>query len=334
MKTIRWGILGAGDVAEVKSGPAFRELPGSELVAVMRRDATKAADFARRHGAARWYSDGAELIADPEVDAVYVATPPSSHADYVIAALAAGKFVYVEKPMSTDVAGCDAMILADEATGGGRLVVAHYRRALPLFEAVGELLIDGAIGEPTSADIQLAHPAPTGQAADPGRNWRVDPAISGGGLFHDLAPHQLDLVIHWFGAPRDIRPLELPDAPGERVAGEFQTGSGVRVRGRWDFAASGAQDRCEIVGDQGRLEFPFFGSPTLRIERGKSPETRSFEHPRAVQRGLIERVNRFFRGEGPNPCPPEEAKLGISIIENLVSRRSSPKNQSGSTIAP
>src|SRR6184192_2580039 len=97
MKTIRWGIIGCGDVTEVKSGPAFQKASNSALVAVMRRDAAKAADYAARHGVPRWYADARELIADADVDAVYVATPPSSHEEYAIMAAEAAKPIYVEK---------------------------------------------------------------------------------------------------------------------------------------------------------------------------------------------------------------------------------------------
>src|SRR5882757_10269989 len=105
-RLIRWGIIGCGDVTEVKSGPALQRATGSALVAVMRRDRAKAEDYARRHGVARAYDDAAALIADPDVDAVYVATPPSSHAAYTLAAARAGKPVYVEKPMALSHAEC------------------------------------------------------------------------------------------------------------------------------------------------------------------------------------------------------------------------------------
>src|ERR1051326_4587202 len=104
MKKIKWGIIGCGDVTEVKSGPAFNKVKSSELIAVMRRDAEKAKDYAGRHKVAKWYSDANDLINDPEVNAIYVATPPSSHEEYAMAAFAAGKPVYMEKPMSVNAA--------------------------------------------------------------------------------------------------------------------------------------------------------------------------------------------------------------------------------------
>lgn len=145
MRVIRWGIIGCGDVCEVKSGPAFQKADGSALVAVMRRDGAKAADFARRHGVPRWYDDAAALVADPEVDAVYVATPPSTHAQHTLLAARAGKPVYVEKPMAPTRAACDEMRAAC-AAAGVPLFVAYYRRALPRFVKVRELLAAGAVG--------------------------------------------------------------------------------------------------------------------------------------------------------------------------------------------
>src|SRR5258706_15147477 len=126
MKTIRWGIVGCGDVTECKSGPAFGKARNSALVAVMRRDGAKAADYAKRHNVARWYDDGAKLIADPDVDAVYVATPPDTHEFYALMAAEAGKPVYVEK----------AMARADEegrrmVEGGRGAGVKHFGGCLP-----------------------------------------------------------------------------------------------------------------------------------------------------------------------------------------------------------
>jgi hypothetical protein len=88
---IRWGILGCGDVTEVKSGPALRKITGSALTAVMRRDAEKARDYARRHGVPRWYGHAGDLLADPEVDAVYVASPPGAHLELGRLVAQAGK---------------------------------------------------------------------------------------------------------------------------------------------------------------------------------------------------------------------------------------------------
>ena len=132
MRTVRLGIIGCGNVTEVKSGPGFQKAKDSSLVAVMRRTGELAQDYAGRHDVPRWYADAEALIGDPEVDAIYIATPPSSHKEYVILAARAGKPIYVEKPMARTHAECQAMIaICREA--GVPLYVAYYRRALPRF---------------------------------------------------------------------------------------------------------------------------------------------------------------------------------------------------------
>ena len=159
-KTIRWGIIGVGDVTEVKSGPGFQKAEHSALVAVMRRDAAKARDYAERHHVPRWYDDAKALIHDAEVDAVYIATPPNVHLDYTQMAAAAGKPVFVEKPMARTYAECQQMIDACRRAGVP-LWVAYYRRRLPRFLKIKALVESGAIGEVRSRDDQLS-PHPVG----------------------------------------------------------------------------------------------------------------------------------------------------------------------------
>ena len=109
-RIINWGIIGCGKVTEVKSGPAFNLANNSKLVAVMRRTGKLAEDYAYRHNVPKWYDNANDLINDPEVDAVYVATPPASHKDYALAVADANKIVYVEKPMALNYSECLEMI--------------------------------------------------------------------------------------------------------------------------------------------------------------------------------------------------------------------------------
>src|SRR5687768_1015691 len=154
MQKIAWGIIGCGDVTEVKSGPAFNKVKNSSLVAVMRRDAEKAKDYARRHNVPKWYDDANALINDPNVNAIHIATPPSSHEQYTMAALQAGKPVYVEKPMSVSFASAVNMMTTAKEKNG-KLVVAHYRREQPLFKKIKQLLDKKTIGEVRFARLEL-----------------------------------------------------------------------------------------------------------------------------------------------------------------------------------
>ncbi|MEM7801436.1 MAG: Gfo/Idh/MocA family oxidoreductase [Chloroflexota bacterium] len=193
MDKIRWGIVGCGDVTEVKSGPALQKTPHSSLVAVMRRSGELAKDYAERHGVPKWVDDADRLINDPEVNAVYVATPPSSHKELTIAALKAGKPVYVEKPMALDHRECLEML--DAARQAEQpLFVAYYRRALPRFLKVKALLEAEAIGEVRTVDVKRWQPARSADFYRETQPWRVDPSIAGGGYFVDLASHMLDLL--------------------------------------------------------------------------------------------------------------------------------------------
>ncbi|MDY2605952.1 MAG: Gfo/Idh/MocA family oxidoreductase, partial [Alloprevotella sp.] len=139
---IRWGFIGCGEVTEKKSGPAFASIEGSEVVAVMSRNIARAEDYARRHNIARWYDDAQRLIDNPSVDAVYIATPPSTHATYAIMAMKSGKAVYVEKPMASNYEDCCRINRIAEKTGVP-CFVAYYRRFLPYFQKVKELVKEG-----------------------------------------------------------------------------------------------------------------------------------------------------------------------------------------------
>jgi predicted dehydrogenase len=189
--TIRWGMIGCGDVAEVKSGPGFYKARDSALVAVMRRNGALAADYARRHGVARWHDDAEAVIAAPDIDAIYIATLTDSHRDYTLRCAASGKAVYVEKPMAMNPAECREMITAC-AEAGVKLWVGYYRRALPRFLKVRDLVADGAIGAVRLVRSQQFARLPAASAFAGAVPWRVDPALSGGGFFFEAVCHTFD----------------------------------------------------------------------------------------------------------------------------------------------
>ena len=199
---IKWGIIGCGNVTEVKSGPAFNLVKGSELVAVMRRNTAKAKDYAARHNVPRWYDEAEKLISDHEVNAIYVATPPGSHAEYAIKAMKAGKAVYVEKPMAANYSECLEMIKVSEQTGSP-LFVAYYRRSLQGFLKVKDLIETNMIGKPLHFSIRFLSPPRSDDFKKP-LPWRVIPEISGGGYIYDLGSHQLDVIDYFFGPITDV----------------------------------------------------------------------------------------------------------------------------------
>lgn len=319
MRTIGWGMIGCGDVTEVKSGPGFQKAAHSRLVAVMRRNGTLAADYARRHGVPRWYDRAEALIADPEVDAVYVATPPCAHRDATLLAAHAGKPVYVEKPMAMSVAQCQEMLQACRAARVP-LLVAYYRRALPRFLKVKELVEAGRIGEPRAVSIALYRPhvpPPAGRV-----DWRVDPAIAGGGLFVDLACHTLDLLDYVLGPIRAACGLAANQAGLYRaediVAADFEFASGVVGTGLWWFTSPVPADRTEILGTRGRVAFSSFDvSPIVLQAEGETIEF-PIPNPPHVQQPLIQTVVDHLNGAGDCPSTGESALRTTWAMEQIL----------------
>ena len=326
MKKINWGIIGCGDVTELKSGPAFNKVANSSLVAVMRRNSAKARDYARRHNVPRWYDDAAELINDPEVNAIYVATPPSSHEEYVIAAISAGKPVYVEKPMANNYAGARHMA-ETAAVKNAKLVVAHYRREQPRFKKVKQLIDEKAIGELLLARLELSKPPMTKEEmADPGIGWRIDPAIAGGGLFHDLGTHQLDLMAYFFGPAQQVTGIATNQghvyAADDLVAGNILFKNGVAFSGSWCFnaAPAAARDHCEIIGTKGKISFTVFSTDTITVLINDKTTTLSFDPLQHVQQPMIDATVRYFLDEGPNPSTGSEGAEIMRLMEAFVAR--------------
>ena len=297
--TIRWGIVGCGDVCEVKSGPALQKAAGSELVAVMRRDGEKARDFAARHGVRHAFDDADVLIEHPEVDAVYVATPPGSHEELAVRVARAGKPCYVEKPMARSAAECERMNAAfDQA--GVPLYVAYYRRALPRFVRVKQLLDDGRIGRLTGVSCRLFTPSPS----DP-TQWRLQPEHSGGGLFMDLGSHLLDLLDHLLG------PLTLVHAAAanrsglttaeDSVAITVSFGDGVPGQMLFDFAATSKRpgvDEMVFSGDRGQLGCSCFGNEPVRLMTAEGVEQFDETNPPHVHGPLVQRMVDALNGKG------------------------------------
>lgn len=324
MNKLHWGIIGCGDVTEIKSGPAFNKVNNSSLVAVMRRDAEKAKDYASRHAVPKWYSDAQQLIDDPDINAIYVATPPSSHEEYTLAALKAGKPVYVEKPMTVDTASAKRM--ADAAIQyQTKLTVAHYRRAQPLFKKIKQLLDDKVIGDPRMVQIDLCKRALTKEEMSvPKTAWRINAGVAGGGLFHDLAPHQLDILYHLFGEVDQAHGIALNQsglyAAADMVSGTVLFRSGVVFNGSWCFSSSYGPDKdeCEIRGDKGLIRFSFFDHRPVTVITADSMEEFVFEPLQHVQQPMIALVADYFLGKGSNPCPPEDGVLSMQLIDRFT----------------
>ncbi len=319
---VRWGILGCGDVTERKSGPAFAKVRDSALVAVMRRSPGLARDYAQRHGVPRWYDDADALLHDPQVDAVYVATPPGSHAELAIRCARAGKPAYVEKPMALAHAQCQLMIEAFHKAGVP-LFVAYYRRALPRFVELKRRLDDGIIGEPRFVHVWLCkrtspQPSPGGPAS-----WRFVPSISGGGRFVDLACHTLDILDYLFGPIESVSgsacnqgtPLySVEDA----VSASLRFASGVLGTGAWCFTACEPRDDVTIIGTRGTLAFSTFGTDLVTTLQSGEVQREEIANPEHIQQPLIQTVVDELLGRGLCPSHGESAARTSAVMDALL----------------
>ncbi len=320
---IRWGIIGVGSVTELKSGPAFYKNQNSELVAVMRRNAEKAADYAQRHGVKKWYANAGELINDPEVDAVYIATPPVSHASYAIQAMKAGKPVYVEKPMARNYAECLEMLRVSEDTGVP-LFVAYYRRTLPAFLKVKEMVWDGTIGKPLMINVKLHKPAGERGKTPEQMSWHVFPDISGAGHFYDLASHQFDYLDFVFGKITDVKGTAANLAglyPAEdTVTATWKHESGVVGSGSWCFVVDKEQftDEIEIIGDAGKIVIPTFTHGKVKVFNKNGLTELDFTNPENIQFNLVKQVVDELCGVGKCVSTGVSAARTSWVLEEVV----------------
>lgn len=326
MKEIKWGIIGCGAVTEIKSGPAFNKVKNSSLIAVMRRNDEKARDYATRHRVPKWYDNATKLINDKDVNAIYIATPPSSHELYALAALQVGKPVYVEKPMTVNFSSALRMAEAVKEKNM-KMCIAHYRRAQPYFKKIKQLIDDKIIGDIRFANLNFYKKLLSQEEMElPGNKWRVDDAISGGGLFHDLAPHQLDLMYYYFGEVKHSKGIATNQSrlynADDVVTGNILFKNGIIFDGLWCFNTDkeNEKDICEIVGSKGSISFSVFGEQKIYLTKNGTPETIAFTPLQHVQQPMIEKVVEYFLDLGPNPCSGQDGAEVMKLLDNFTEK--------------
>lgn len=317
-KTIRWGIIGCGDVCEVKSGPALQKADKSALVAVMRRDAAKAADFASRHGVPFSTGDAEELIRHPEVDAVYIATPPGSHLEYALQVCAAGKACYVEKPMARSAAESRVMQRAFEEAGVP-LFVAFYRRGLARFQTTKRLIEENRIGTLTGVSYRYA--SPRHQASDV-LPWRLRAEEAGAGLFYDLGSHLLDIFDFLFGPLQNVAgwaenvaspQLEVEDS----VAMTFSAAGAPGVAS-WNCASWQRADLIEIFGTEGKIALSCFGCDDIRLETAAGVQSFEGQLPPHVHQGLVQTIVDQLNGQGSALSTGATALRTMEVMDTVL----------------
>ena len=324
MIQINWGFIGCGEVTEKKSGPAFNEVEGSQVVAVMSRSENKARSYAERHHVRKWYTDASELIEDPDVNAVYIATPPSSHATFAIMAMRAGKPCYIEKPLAASYNDCIRINRISEQTGVP-CFVAYYRRYLPYFQKVKEIIESGTIGNVVNVQVRFSVP-PRDLDFQSGKEmpWRLQPDIAGGGYFYDLAPHQIDLLQNLFGVitrahgyPANRAHLYQAE---DTLSACFFFESGIPGSGSWCFVGheSAKEDCIEVIGEKGSLSFSVFTYQPIEVITSEGKNSITVPNPPYVQLPLIKSVIEHLQGIGKCDCTSVSATAVNWVLDRVL----------------
>ena len=326
MKEISWGFIGCGEVTEKKSGPAFNEVSGSHVEAVMSRTEEKARSYAERHRIKKWYTDPNELITDPDVSAIYIATPPSSHATFAIMAMRAGKPVYVEKPLAASYEDCVRINRVSEQTGIP-CFVAYYRRYLPYFQRVKEIITNGVVGKISNVQIRFSvPPRDLDYKSTDHLPWRLQPDVAGGGYFYDLAPHQLDLIQELFGVITRAHGYCANRAHlynvEDTVSAVFEFESGVVGSGSWCFIGhqSAKEDCIEVIGDKGMLSFSVYNYDPIRLITTEGAVNINVENPPYVQLPIIKSVIEDLQGIGTCECTSVSATPVNWVMDRILSK--------------
>lgn len=293
---MNWGFIGCGSVTEIKSGPAYQQTEGFNVVAIMRRNEEKLNDYAKRHNISKTFTDADALINDPEIDAIYIATPPDTHKYYALKIAAAGKPCCIEKPLSPSYSESLEIEKAFKEKGLP-LFVAYYRRSLPRFLKVKDWLDNKLIGEIRHINSHLSKP-PSLIDIKKENNWRTEVNIAPAGYFDDLASHGLDLFTYFLGDIETAKGISL-NQQGLYTAKDAVTASwlhknGVTGSGTWNFGCNDHIDKTTIYGSSGTIEFSVFHENPIVLKSDTKNEELTIENPKHIQQFHVENMRNYF----------------------------------------
>jgi predicted dehydrogenase len=319
-KNIRWGIIGCGDVTEIKSGPPYYTIEGFSLEAVMRRDEVKAKDYAKRHNVKKFYSNADELINDTEIDAIYIATPPDTHKFYGLKVAAARKICCIEKPLAPNYT--DSLTIKNAFQKVDiPLFVAYYRRTQPRFLQVKKWIDTGEIGEIRHINWHLSK-VTSDQDLSEQYNWRTDKTVAPGGYFDDLASHGLDLFTYYFGNIRDAKGISINQqglyTSKDAITACWLHENGITGSGSWNFGCNTNQDIVEIYGSNGTITFSVFDDAPIALQNEKTNESLEIPHPKNVQYFHVEAMRDFLFSGKEHPSMGTSATHTSWVMDQIL----------------
>lgn len=289
MNILKWGLIGAGDISQKRVAPALRDLPNSDFVSVARSRAELAESFAKEFGARKWFQNWMDLLADDEIDAVYIATPVFLHKEQTIAAAEAGKHILCEKPMALSVEDCDDMLAVCRANNV-KLGIAYYRHFYPVIGRAKEIIASGEIGKVSIAQINAFEYVE--MSPDNARYWFLEKEKSGGGPMKDFGCHRLEVLTNLFGTVTDLKSLvanvaferEVEDTATALM--QFETGTCATLT--VTHASRTPQDTLDIFGTEGSIHIPVLNKGDMHIRTGNSERTENHPPASNIHEPLIE----------------------------------------------
>ncbi len=322
---IKWGMIGTGNVTERKSAPSFNKIENSRLVAVGNRTPEKAEDYAARHCIPTVHRDPFDVIRNPEVDIVYIATPPGSHMAYALETIKAGKPLYIEKPMALTFEEC--MIINEAAEKRGLPVyVAYYRRSLEYFRKVRSIIDEGSLGKILHINMQQYFAARPEDYEPQNLPWRVIPKDAGGGYFHDMGCHALDILFHIFGDPLEVsgKAINMGGlyAPEDTLSATLVLPGNLIVTGSWSFLTPKPfqKDLVEVFAEKGKLKFSIFSFKPITLFTGDHKETLTTIQPEHIQMPHIQSIVSELNGTGSCPATGETSAVTSRVMDIITGR--------------
>ncbi len=319
-KLIRFGMIGCGAVTEIKSGPAYQQTPGIELVGVTRRDLSKAHDYAKRHAIKRVFESAEALIHSPDIDAVYIATPPDSHKELALQVAAAGKACCIEKPLAPTLLESQQIVDAFQAAQVS-LFVAYYRRSLPRFNKVKQLIDGGDIGQVRHVSWHLSK-APNAIDLSGEYNWRTDSNIARGGYFDDLASHGLDLIAYLLGEYKHVQGFAINQqglyTAFDAITANWLHKNGITGCASWNFASSGRHDHVTIYGSKGELNFSVFDEQAIILTNEFGSQSFNIDNPPHIQQFHVENMACSLLNNTAHPAMGYSALHTSWVMEQIL----------------
>lgn len=318
MKRLRWGLIGCGDISRKRVAPALRAIPECDLVAVNRARSELAADFAAEYGVPRWYGQWRELIDDDEIDAVYIATPVSLHAEQTIYAAEAGKHVLCEKPMALNVVECDRMIDACQSNQV-RLGIAYYRHFYPVILRAREVIASGEIGTSVIARVnafERFNPAP-----DEERYWLMQMSHAGGGPMMDFGCHRIEVLMNLVGSISDVKSVKgrtLYEREVEDTAlAIFSFERGAQGLLAVTHAAFESQDTLDIFCSEGSIHIPVLNLGEMHVKTAAGERIEQLPPHRNIHQPLIEDFTAAVL-DGRSPVVDHQIGREVSRVLEII----------------